>query len=388
MNVIDLKRTNRIIFECIAGSHLYNLHTNKSDVDIRGIYVNPTSDYLGLSEPSNQIGDDKHDTTYYSLKRFFELVMTSNPNILELAFVPEECTKICSPIMKKIIENRNLFISKKCFYTFSGYAASQISRASGANKMVNHPELFEKPKREDFCWVIESDTIQGYRNEFFPCRPKLLKDCHSHIYPDKPINLSEYHVSALEHVSNTYRLYYYGENAKGVFRGDDMLACESIPMLDETDKFSGLLIYNQNEYEKALQQHRKYKEWVENRNESRWIDQENKVVNYDAKNMLHTFRLLMSGENILTNGCPLVRFEGEQREYLMKIRAGDFKYEELMSEVEIRMKKMESILETSTIPHSVDKDKVDGLYRELTRVRPTQVFFNWVKKGVRDFVVG
>jgi uncharacterized protein len=366
MNLEMLRKSDRIIFECIAGSHLYNLHTIKSDVDTRGIYKNPPTEYLGLSEPANQIGDERHDTTYYSLKRFFELAMTANPNILELAFVPEDCIKICKESMKKVIENRDLFISKKCFHTFSGYAYSQIGKASGQNKMINHPELFEKPKKEDFCWIIESDFLQGYRNEVFPCRPKILKDCHSHIHPDLPLNLSEYHVSALEHVSNTYRLYYYGVDAKGVFRGDDMLACESIPITDETDKFAGLLIYNQNEYEKALQQHRKYCEWIENRNDARWVDQENKKVLYDAKNMMHTFRLLMSGENILTKGFPLVRFEGEQRDYLMKIRAGEFKYEELMVEVEKRMARLEELYKTSTIPHSVDTKKIEALYRELS----------------------
>ena len=77
-------------------------------------------------------------------------------------------------------------------------------------------------------------------------------------------------------------------------------------------------------------------------------------------------RLLMSGENILTQGFPLVRFEGEQREYLMKIRRGEFVYEEIMAEVEKRMAKLEELYKTSTIPHSVDVPKIEKLYRELT----------------------
>ena len=105
MNLEELKKSGRIIFECIAGSHLYNLNTPQSDFDTRGLYLNPYTEYLGLSEPSNQIGDEKHDTVYYSLKRFFELAMTANPNILELNFVPEDYMKICTPVMKKIIEN-------------------------------------------------------------------------------------------------------------------------------------------------------------------------------------------------------------------------------------------------------------------------------------------
>ena len=74
----------------------------------------------------------------------------------------------------------------------------------------------------------------------------------------------------------------------------------------------------------------------------------------------------MSGENILRYGFPLVRFEGEQRDYLMKIRAGEFKYEELMAEVEKRMAGLEELYKTSTIPHSVDTKKIESLYREIS----------------------
>jgi predicted nucleotidyltransferase len=339
----------------------------KSDIDTRGIYINPSTEYLGLSDPVNQVGDDKHDTVYYSLKRIFELLQTANPNCIELLYVPENCIKICHPSMKKIIENRDLFISKKCFHTHSGYAYSQIGKASGQNKMINHPEMFEKPVKENFCHFIMADDFKGtppdlnnltnanIQKAIFPMRPKKAD-----------INLEHYHAASLEHVSDTYRLYYYGEFAKGVFRGDDMLVCESIPIVDEWDKFAGLLIYNKNEYEKALQQHRKYKEWIDTRNINRWLDQENKLVQYDAKNMMHCMRLLMSGENILRYGFPLVRFEGEQRDYLMKIRAGEFKYEELMAEVEKRMAGLEELYKTSTIPHSVDTKKIEALYREIS----------------------
>ena len=367
MNVEMLRESGRIIFECVAGSRLYSLHIpDKSDTDLRGIYLNPPNEYLGLNEPSNQIGDEKNDTTYYSLKRFFELAMTANPNILELMWVPEECRRICGFIMHKIIDNRNLFISKKCFHTYSGYAFAQIKKAQGQNKMVNHPELFEKPVKEDFCHIIWASLIRGAQDQdiqkaIFPARPKRLSEM-------RMVNLSRYHAAALEHMSDAYRLYDYGVNSKGVFRGDDMLVCESIPISDEWNRFEGILIYNKHEYERAMADHKKYREWLDTRNDNRWLDQENKLVQYDAKNMLHCMRLLWSGENILKYGEPLVRFDGEQRDYLMSIRAGKFKYEELMAEVDIRMARLEELNKTSTIPHSVNIGKIEALYRELSGV--------------------
>ena len=84
---------------------------------------------------------------------------------------------------------------------------------------------------------------------------------------------------------------------------------------------------------------------------------------------MHCFRLLMSGENILTQGFPIVRFEGAQKEFLMEIRAGNFEYDFLMEEVEQRMKRLEELYETSSIPHSVDQKKIAKLYAELTKVK-------------------
>jgi len=55
MDVNELKSSDRIIFECVAGSHAYNLATPSSDQDLRGIFVNPPEEYLGLREPSQQI---------------------------------------------------------------------------------------------------------------------------------------------------------------------------------------------------------------------------------------------------------------------------------------------------------------------------------------------
>jgi len=374
MDFKELKQSGRIIFECVAGSHAYGTSTPKSDIDIRGFYVNPATEYLGLTEPSGQIGDEKHDITYYSLKRAFALLMSANPNMIELLWMPEDCIKITSTTMEKLIANRDLFISKKCFDTHSGYAYSQIHRAKGQNKKVHNPQPEEMPKKEDFCWVIRTTDpnvkpCNGCDGSSwsswslwseFPLRPMPLKGAG--------IDLSKWHVAGIEHLPNAYRMYYYGDDARGVFRGDDMLVCESIPKEDEHAKFhDSVLIYNKAEYEKAVKDWHSYHDWKKNRNEARWIDQENKKVQYDAKNLMHCMRLLISGENILTQGYPIVRFEGAQREYLMAIRNGDFKYEDLMKEVEERMARLKKQYETSTIPHKVNQKEIEKLYRELAK---------------------
>lgn len=362
MNVDELKLSGRIIFETISGSHSYGISTPQSDIDIRGVFKNLNNEYMGLEIPSEQISDEKQNVIYYSLKRLFELLLLANPNIMEFLWEPLDCIKIISPTMQKLIENRNLFISKKSYHTHSGYAFAQIKKARGQNKMINNPQSEEKPKKEDFCFVILKNVELGpiVNDKMYPCpyRPIPLKKCSE-------LNLKNYHVAALEHVSNTYRLYYYGEQSKGVFRGNDMLVCESIPLEDEKNCV-GLLIYNQNEFEKALNEHKKYWDWIRDRNQSRWIDQEKGLIDFDQKNMCHCMRLLLSGENILKYGEPIVRFTGELQKYLMDIRMGKIPYDTIMESVENKMKELDSLYETSTIPYSVDKIKIDQLYRELS----------------------
>jgi hypothetical protein len=106
---------------------------------------------------------------------------------------------------------------------------------------------------------------------------------------------------------------------------------------------------------------------MKNRNDARWIDQEKGKLTYDQKNMMHCMRLLISGEHILTQGSPIVRFEGDQLKYLMQIRSGELEYEDIMSEVERRMKELRRIYdESNVIPNEVKRKDIEALYRELS----------------------
>jgi hypothetical protein len=86
--------------------------------------------------------------------------------------------------------------------------------------------------------------------------------------------------------------------------------------------------------------------------------------------MMHCVRLLICSEHILVHGEPLVRFEGEKLEYLMNIRAGNLSYEDIMKDVEERMKKLEKLKETSKIPENVDHEGIDELFLEIVGAKP------------------
>ena len=342
-----------IIFSTLAGSLAYGTNTAESDEDIRGIYITPAIDYLKLDQPDNQVSDERNDIVYYSLRRFCELAANANPNILELLYMPDDCIKKTSKWMDFLIESRDLFITKQCVDTHIGYAQAQIKKAKGKNKWVNNPQPKQAPLKEQFCWFIPDNS----ETKSFPVRPIPLADTK--------INLSEYHCASIEHTVWMYRLYHYGRDAKGVFRGD-MLVCESIPKQDEVDRFSGILIFNEPAWQQALKEHTSYWQWINNRNNKRWQKQEAGEMDYDAKNMMHTIRLLLSGESILNKGKPIVRVDESNLKLLTDIRDGKYQYNDLIDMAEGIISRTSKLKKDTDLIEKADLTKVNNLLTTIT----------------------
>jgi len=387
MNVKELQESGRILYEVIAGSRSYGTHTPTSDYDLRGFYWIPKDDYICIPSefPEDQIDNETNDIIYYSLRRAFELLSTANPNMIELLWEPQDCIQIQKePLMSLIFKNRYIFISKKAYFTHAAYSIAQIGRAKGKNKKVHNPQPETIPQKEDFCRIVDMrddrnipiHTIEEIAERRITCNKRDLEyHANSNRFPFRPvplketsIDLSKCHVSSLEHIPYTFRLYNIGEAAKGVFRGDQMLCCESISKEEEVNNFIGLLIYNKEEFDRALKDWHSYWDWKNNRNESRWVDQEKGILDYDQKNMMHCVRLIMSSESILRNGEPIVRFTGETQQHLMNIRNGKYSYDEIMKEVEERKLQLDELFKTSTIPEHADKEKINNLYRECMEI--------------------
>ena len=347
---------DRVIFESVVGSQAYGTALPESDEDIKGIYVVPSSDYLTLDPLPPQVSDQKGDTVYYALHRFLDLALGANPNIIELLFMPEDCVRHRSTAFDLLQQNRALFVTKQAYDSHVGYAHAQIRKARGQNKWVNNPQPKERPKLEDFCWYIPQ--LNSDKSEM-PYRPRPIAETG--------LKLTECHVAALEHNPGMYRVYHYGKEARGVIRGGKVV-CESIPYDDEFSRCVGLLCANENAFERAVRDHENYWTWKENRNESRWETQESGIIDYDAKNMMHTFRLLLSGESILRYGAPIVRFEGEPLKFLMDIRAGTFAYDFLIARAESKVKELKTLSESCSLPEKPDASKVDALLREITEM--------------------
>ena len=116
-----------IILLGLGGSHAYGTNVEGSDVDIRGCALNSKMDIL-TNQNFEQFVNTETDTTIYSFNKLISLLTNVNPNTIELLGCKPEHYLYLSPIGKELLDNRHLFLSKKCIHSFGGYATAQLRR--------------------------------------------------------------------------------------------------------------------------------------------------------------------------------------------------------------------------------------------------------------------
>lgn len=134
----------------IGGSHAYGTNVDtleyQSDIDIRGICLNNKEDLLGLGRNSfEQYVDLNTDTTIYALNKIVKLLCNCNPNCIELLGNRQEDYLYLSAIGRRLLENKQLFLSKRTIYSFGGYAQQQLRRLQNALARDSYPQK-EKEK--------------------------------------------------------------------------------------------------------------------------------------------------------------------------------------------------------------------------------------------------
>ncbi|SNR57282.1 hypothetical protein SAMN06269173_10418 [Hymenobacter mucosus] len=126
------------------------------------------------------------------------------------------------------------------------------------------------------------------------------------------------------------------------------------------------LNFNRNGYSTYCRVYREYHDWVAKRNAERYQNTVQHGRNYDAKNMLHVFRLLRMAEEIAITGQLHVR--RPDREFLLQIRRGEFTYEQLIAEAETLVERVEAAFAASSLPEALNKQRAEQL---LLQVRQT-----------------
>ena len=136
------------ILVSLGGSWAYGTNTETSDIDVRGIVMDPIESILGLSNfEQYEIHDVEKDVdaVLYGLRKMVKLLLGNNPNCIEILSPQERNIVFSDDIGKELIERRHLFLSKKAAFTFGAYAKAQLDRLGNA---VCHDAL-SQPKQEE-----------------------------------------------------------------------------------------------------------------------------------------------------------------------------------------------------------------------------------------------
>lgn len=132
---VDELLPDNLILLTYRGSIAHGMYVPKSDPnsiddrDIMGIFINPLEHYLGFNRRDTfEKWVDCYDAVYYELRKLIILLMNSNPNVLSMLWVDRKHIIFENVIAKILRENRDLFVSKQAYHSFTGYAYSQLKR--------------------------------------------------------------------------------------------------------------------------------------------------------------------------------------------------------------------------------------------------------------------
>ena len=346
MTIAELKERGLLLFECLSGSKAYGLATPTSDTDIKGVYYLPKAMFYGFNYIP-QISNESNDEVYYELGRFMELLVKNNPNILEILASPPECVLYKHPIMEQL--DLEMFLSKRCKETFGGYAVTQIKKAKGLNKKIVNPMPKTKKSILDFCFVTENYSSVKAKH-WLAKRGLLQKRCG---------------LSKIPNAKGLYALFYDEDGSLG-YKGiankptSDDVSVSSIP---PGAKELGYLLFNQDSYSTYCKQYNEYWDWVANRNEERYNLNQAHGKDYDAKNMMHTIRLLQVALEILRDGRLNVK--RANRDELLGIKRGELNYQDLLNMAEELIQQIEHASITSQLQETPDAQKIENLLIHL-----------------------
>lgn len=320
----DFLRTNpnlkdKIIFLTLGGSYSYGTNVETSDVDVRGCALNSRSDLLGLSD-FEQVVHTQTDTTIYAFNKLIRLLLSCNPNTIEMLGCKPEHYFLLTDTGRLMIENRKLFMSKRAVHSFGGYATQQLRRLENAlarDKMT-------QARREEHIRNSMEGALHSFRSRYTEFNSSsiilytdesLREDLYREIFAD--INLSKFPARQFNSMIND---------------------------------LSNVL----STYEKL--NHRNHK----------------KDDNHLNKHAMHLIRLYLMCLDILEKG-DIITYRGDDLDLLMSIRRGEYQKEdgtyrqEFFDMVNEFEKRLAYAKENTALPDDPDMKRVEEFVMEVNR---------------------
>lgn len=376
-----------ILYECIVGSQAYATNVETSDIDKKFVYILP-EDYILGTGYVEQINVNK-DYTGWEIRRFLELMGSNNPTVLELLNSPEDCIIYKHPLFDLILEHKEDFITKICKDSFGGYARQQIKKAKGLNKKQNWEK--DKVTRKDlldFCYVLQGEktipwklwnsgrydekfigaiSVPNARDVYALFYDSVAEMIHSQNTDEE---LRETYKEVLRKAGKAMGMGYKGlvntghedEDGKINYGISNQLRLSSIP---KGEKVIATIVYNKDGYSEHCKDYKEYQEWLENRNEARYVETQEHGQRIDGKNMMHCMRLIRMATEIGEGKGIIVRRPDAQE--LLAIRRGEVDLDSLIDIADKAIENMDEVFENSNLPNNVDKELVNKLLIKIRK---------------------
>ncbi len=358
---------SRTILMVVAGSRAYGIHTDASDVDIKGVAIAPREYVLGYLNRFEQADSVSHIAPFaadlnpaeqevvrqtklegaiYELRKFMDLATQANPNILDALFCRDEEVRRLRPAGRLLRDSRDLFISAKARHTFSGYATAQLKRIETHRRWLISPPDHE-PTRAEYDLpdrtVIPADQLLAAQAAIQKKLDSWEIDYGSLDEPDKialqqqiVTMLADIHVHADQRFAAAVRAIGYDENFL-------------------------VLLDRERRYKAARQGFEQYRTWKNTRNVDRAALEEKH--GYDTKHGAHLYRLMKMCREILETGKVNVWRGDIDGDEIRSIRRGAWSYDRLVDWAKAEDLALTDIYNRKqyVVPHQPDRAALDRL---------------------------
>lgn len=390
-----IKERGLLLYEYVRGSTAYGLALPTSDIDTGGVFIMEKEDLYGLPQNMvDQVNDEKNDNVWYEISKYVALLAKANPTMLESLFVPEKCIRYMHPAFKILRDNRDVFVTKDCFASFTGYAKEQIAKARGLNKKIVNP-MTRRKHMVEFCFTFKNQGSQSFDN-FLKSHGLKQRYCGLVHVPNWDNTYGVYydwgnHIlnegmktdNGITNIDDAFYHYFqeefhlpdyestidYMKRIKPIgYRGaydemDEKTTQLRLSSVAEGAKPICHIQFNENGFKQHCVKWKEYQEWVEKRNPQRY--NENKDKEFDRKNMMHCTRLLNMGIEIAKTGQINVDRTNIDRDFLLNIRLGNTTYEEIIDHVVKKQEELDEAIENCTLPEHCDMNKVNDLLIQI-----------------------
>ena len=167
-----------VILLGLAGSYSYGTNIDGSDIDIRGITLNQKSDLIGLTQYEQYV-DKNTDTVIYAFNKIVPLLLSCNPNTIELLGLNPEHYLYLNDIGQMLLDNKKLFLSRRAIQSFGGYADAQLRRLQNALAR----DTFPQSEKELHIFNSVKNAMHNFNSSY-----KNFDNGSMEIFIDKAVN--------------------------------------------------------------------------------------------------------------------------------------------------------------------------------------------------------